>query len=255
MLDYFDLLGKDLFLVGGQAVNLWAEFYLEVEPGLRKFLPLVSKDADFYRLSQKVPEKVEAPAGWTQVPFPRKGRMRLILTAFQGPKLQHAEVIRSVNGLTIDETEKGFVELQLNGKNITILNPILMFKAKAANVKTIDQERRQDVNHLCMMIIIAKCYLSSLLETAHAPIRPKEALKLLNTHLGTIREYRALPQLKDLQANDLFPMDVMARHPSDAVRNFHARLLSEPGLQAIPKPTSRLVTPPSKNEPSSGLGR
>jgi hypothetical protein len=39
--------GLPYVLIGGQAVNYWAERYLAVEPELRRMLPFTSEDIDF----------------------------------------------------------------------------------------------------------------------------------------------------------------------------------------------------------------
>lgn len=54
--DYLDLLdeGTGLLLVGGQAVNLWAELYKENEPAILELQPFTSRDADFYRRVKKL---------------------------------------------------------------------------------------------------------------------------------------------------------------------------------------------------------
>ncbi|MBI4023852.1 MAG: hypothetical protein HY360_02660 [Verrucomicrobia bacterium] len=38
--------GLPRILVGGQAIHAWAEYYVEAEPELCKFLPFLSKDID-----------------------------------------------------------------------------------------------------------------------------------------------------------------------------------------------------------------
>lgn len=67
--DYLDLLdeGTGLLLVGGQAVNLWAEKYREKNPVILQFEPFTSRDADFYR---RVP-RLKLPPNWTKVPIYR----------------------------------------------------------------------------------------------------------------------------------------------------------------------------------------
>ncbi len=54
--DYLDLLDENtgLLLVGGQAVNLWAEKYQSVDPSILEFQPFTSRDADFYRRTPKI---------------------------------------------------------------------------------------------------------------------------------------------------------------------------------------------------------
>jgi len=102
--DYLDLLeeGTGLILIGGQAVNLWAELYRAREPTILEYLPFTSRDADFYRRAQKL----KLPPNWKELPLPTKGRMRIVANVLEGPEGQKAEVIRSVNGLTQKEVEE-----------------------------------------------------------------------------------------------------------------------------------------------------
>jgi hypothetical protein len=96
--DFISLCGSELILVGGQAVNLWGERYVEKDPSIRKFLPFTSRDADFYRRVRKF----KLPSGWKRLAMPTKGRMRLVADVLSGPDEQTAEILRSVNGLSSD---------------------------------------------------------------------------------------------------------------------------------------------------------
>lgn len=42
-----DAVGKPYLLIGGQAVNYWAERYLATEPQLEALQPFTSEDIDF----------------------------------------------------------------------------------------------------------------------------------------------------------------------------------------------------------------
>ena len=42
-----DAAGRPYVLIGGQAVNYWAERYLPTEPALQKLVPFTSEDIDF----------------------------------------------------------------------------------------------------------------------------------------------------------------------------------------------------------------
>lgn len=220
--DYADLLGMDFLLVGGQAANLWATIYLEKEPALQAYHPLTSKDADLFRVG----ETLFIPQGWRTVTFPRKGRMRLITKLLVGPREQVAEVIRSINGLTNKELETGFAVIHCWGRDVMVLNPVLMFKAKAANVHSINQEGRQDVKHLLMMTIVARRYLTDLLLGENTKQRPKSALAALNEHLRSIQQFHQLEPLKNSAWDRFFPMAVLEAHASESVRNFHSRLIA-----------------------------
>lgn len=218
--DYADLLGKDLLLVAGQAVNLWAAFYLSREPALQQYVPLTSKDADLVRVSPTF----STPPGWRLVTFPRKGRMRLVLKALVGPKEQMAEIIQSVHGLSIKELETGIVSIRRWERDILVLSPIRLFKAKASNLRDIDQAHRQDRKHLEMMTIVSRCFLQDLLAAEQTTERPKSTLKALNDHLRTLHQFHELEPLRGSAWDRFFPMALLEAHPSEAVRNFHARL-------------------------------
>lgn len=54
ILEIRDASGAPCVIIGGQAVNFWAEKYLHAEPELLAFLPFVSKDIDFLGGRQEV---------------------------------------------------------------------------------------------------------------------------------------------------------------------------------------------------------
>lgn len=43
-----DLEKLDLILVGGQAINIWASYYVDRVPALTEYLPFASADLNFY---------------------------------------------------------------------------------------------------------------------------------------------------------------------------------------------------------------
>ena len=53
--DYLELLAaigdasEEVTIIGGHAVNLWEELYLEQEPELARFAPFTSQDLDLHR--------------------------------------------------------------------------------------------------------------------------------------------------------------------------------------------------------------
>ncbi len=219
--DYADLFGEDLVLVGGQAVNFWAELFLPYEPALQQYLPFTSRDADFYRKGRRF----RIPQGWKEVEQPSKGRMRLVSHALVGPAQQEAEIIRSVNGLSKDEIEMGILPVNYAGSDILILNPVLLFKAKATNVRSLDQKARQDVKHLKILIIVVRRFIQSLLEESNTPERPKGTIALMNVHMESVRAAHCLEPLRGVNWDSYFPLGVMEAHASSAVNNFHKRLL------------------------------
>lgn len=154
--------------------------------------------------------------------------MRLVLKALVGPKQQMAEIIHTVHGLSMKELETGIVSIRRWERDILVLSPIRLFKAKASNLRDIDQGQRQDRKHLEMMTIVSRCFLQDMLATEQTVERPKSTLKALNEHLRSIQQFHQLEPLKNSTWDRFFPMAVLEAHASESVRNFHSRLIATP---------------------------
>jgi hypothetical protein len=102
--DFADILcgAESPLMVGGQAVNLWAEVYGEALPTLESFEPFVSKDADIYG-TRSLAEQLARRAGWELHFDPRRDSVvAAILRKQQAPDEPPltVEVLSQVNGLT-----------------------------------------------------------------------------------------------------------------------------------------------------------
>jgi hypothetical protein len=216
--DYLDLLeeGTGLLLVGGQAVNIWAELYRAKEPAILEYLPFTSGDADFYRRAQKL----KLPPNWKELPLPTKGRMRIVANVLEGPEGQKAEVIRSVNGLTQQEVEDGSIPITYADRPMWFLVPSALFQAKLENLKSIAQEGRQDVKHFKLLIPVTRCFFDDLLQQHNSTERPTRAIGWMSQHAQNVQEAIKLGHHEATDWNSFFPIERMQEHPSEAVRNF-----------------------------------
>jgi len=223
--DYIDLLneGTGLLLVGGQAVNLWAERYQVEEPEILHYQPFTSRDADFYR---RVP-KMCLPANWRELPKPTKGRVRIVAHALQGPEGQTAEVLRTVNGLNRKELEEGSIAIEYAGAPMWFLAPPALFQAKLANVQCLDQKGRQDVKHLKLLVPVTRCFFADLLRHHASAERPLVAIKWLRQHVNNVREAVRQGHLFQSEWDAFLPVALLRENPSAAVRNFAAYQLKE----------------------------
>ena len=221
--NYLDLLEAvtGLLLVGGQAVNLWAERYQAKEPVILKFQPFTSRDADFYRRAPKL----KLPPSWTELPIPTKGRMRIITHALQGPEGQTAEVINSVNGLKDKEIEAGSILITYAHKPMWFLVPPALFQAKLENLKSLDQEGRQDLKHFKLLIPVTRCFFDDVLMSHTSSERPTRAITWMSQHAKNVQEAIKLGHYKGTDWNIFFPIELMTEHPSEAVRNFTKHML------------------------------
>lgn len=216
--DYLDLLneGTGLLLVGGQAVNLWAERYQAEETKISSYQPFTSLDADFYRRTTEM----HLPANWREIPNPTKGRVRIVSHVLEGPEGQTAEVLRSVNGLSEKELNDGAIPIEYAGSPMWFLVPPTLFQAKLANVRSLDQKDRQDVKHLKLLVPITNYFFAELLSHHQSPERPSKAIDWMSQHANNIREAVSQGYLSLTDWSEFFPVDEMLAHASEAVRNF-----------------------------------
>ena len=216
--DYLDLLdeGTGLLLVGGQAVNLWAELYKDKEPAILDLQPFTSRDADFYRRAPKL----KLPANWTRLPLPTKGRVKIVTHALEGPEGQGAEVIRTVNGLTQIEIEDGSIAIEYATRPMWFLVPPALFQAKLENIKSLDQENRQDLKHFKLLIPVTRCFFDDLLAKHVSDERPARAINWMTQHAKNVREAIKLGHQDETNWDTFFPIGRMLEHPREAVRNF-----------------------------------
>lgn len=97
-----DAAGQPYILIGGQAVNYWAERYLSTEPQLKPLQPFTSEDIDFKGRSedvQRIARQLELPPS-----YPPKVQMTALAgtISFQiGGLKSNIEVIRRIPGLWI----------------------------------------------------------------------------------------------------------------------------------------------------------
>jgi len=229
--DYFDLLIGDtgLILVGGQAVNLWAEKYQTQDANILAFQPFTSRDADFYR---RLP-KLHLPGNWESLPNPSKGRMRLVSHVLTGPEGQTAEIIRSVNGLKPKDIENGAISIHYAGKPMWFLCPVALFQAKLANVNSLTQEERQDIRHLKLLVPVTRCFFKEVLESYQKTERPIALLRWLRQHVENLRLAVSQGHIPQLEWSDCLPIEHMATHSNQSVVNFQKRLKVTPPLSDL----------------------
>lgn len=113
-------------LVGGQAVNIWAELFVEAAPELAEFEPFVSRDADIFG-TRSLAAALAVRAGWdcrTAKPETVTAAI-LVKSASDGSSLV-VEVLDEVNGLTdADLTLHAVVEAR-TGERYRVLSPLVM---------------------------------------------------------------------------------------------------------------------------------
>ncbi len=191
--DIKDSAGTPYVIIGGQAVNYWAETFLDSEPALAQFLPFVSKDIDFIGTRADVLKVAKALGLATRLPHKR---MR---TAFAGAVLfkigneyANVEFVRTMPGVRETELTRWAVVSERDGKTIRVADPVSMLICKLNLALTVDQAGRRDADHARILVICVRAFLRETLrgvEVGDLPARGwlgavERVLKLAESTLG-----------------------------------------------------------------------
>jgi hypothetical protein len=165
--DIFDLRdsrGNPYLLIGGQAVNYWAERYLSVETELKGFCPFMSADIDFKGNRSdvdRIAKCLNRPAH-----FPHKIEMTAFAGAIPiqiGEHRANIEMVRMIPGVNEEQADATAVSVDWHGKLLRVLNPILLTACKLELAFTVSQDERQDLTHLRIMIPCVRGFMRELL--------------------------------------------------------------------------------------------
>ena len=161
--------GKPYIIIGGQAVNYWAETYLSSEPELAAFIPFVSKDIDFIGGRDDVLKTAR------QLNLPARFPHRKLMTAFAGAALlkikdapANIEFVRAVPGVSTTEVGKWAVTSEHDGKLIRIIDPISLLACKLILALTVDQRQRRDTDHARILLLCVRAFLRETLRGVEA---------------------------------------------------------------------------------------
>ena len=121
--------GQPYVLIGGQAVNYWAEHYLSADPALEKLRPFTSEDIDFkggHADVQRIARQLDLHPS-----YPPKVQMTALagFISFQIGDLKSAiEVVRRIPGISDAATPA--IQAEWAGQTIRVLDPISLLACK-----------------------------------------------------------------------------------------------------------------------------
>jgi len=215
--------GKPYVLIGGQAVNYWAERYLSTEAELEKLQPFTSQDIDFkgghtdvVRIAQQLnltpsyPPKVAMTALAGFIPF-QIGTLKSSI-----------EIVRRIPGIS-GHIDTPAVQAEWNEKTIRVLDPISLLACKLELTATVLQKGRQDVAHLKILLPCIRAFLDELLEQVNLGQLPaKDWLKIVNQVLkltGSQRS-RRIAFKHHINWADILPLSAIAKSQNKKIRRF-----------------------------------
>ena len=231
-----DAAGQPYLLIGGQAVNYWAEHYLSTDPQLEKLRPFTSEDIDFKGESvdvQRIARQLELTPG-----YPPKVQMTALagVIPFQiGGLKSNIEIVRRIPGVS-GSVDALAIQAEWNGKTIRVLDPISLLACKLELVASVPQEKRHDVAHLKILLPCVRAFLDEFLqkvERGEIPARhwlgaAKQVLKL------TIdKRAKKIASKHHINWLEILPLTALAKSQNDKIRRFQEQQL-EQGYKKIP---------------------
>jgi hypothetical protein len=167
-----DATGHPFIIVGGQAVNIWAAYYLPREPRMQVHLPFTSKDLDLVGTKTDA-QRVAAATGWNIAPLPvRGGPVEAVLSSEPAGAGLKVEFLREILGVGHDRIVTYAREnlVRVPGSEeplpVRVLDPVILLGAKIRNAVDIKQDvpenPRQDVKHVAMLALCVPHFLDDV---------------------------------------------------------------------------------------------
>jgi hypothetical protein len=222
--------GKPYILIGGQAVNYWAERYLSTEPQLETLRPFTSQDIDFMGKHEDVgniARQLKQNPG-----YPPKVAMSALsgFVPFQiGDLKASIEVVHRIPGVP-GSVDASAIQAEWEGKTIRVLNPIALLASKLELVRTVPQEKRRDAAHLKILQPCVRAFLAEVLQQVEEGQLPaKDWLGAANQvlKLTTTAQARKIGKQCQIEWGEILPLTAIARSRHEKIRRFQEQQLEQ----------------------------
>lgn len=154
-------------IIGGQAVNLWAQYYSSKAPELAAFRPFTSKDGDLWADRSTV-IALRDRTGWQCQLYnePRTHAVGVLSKEIPGQKDPlKIEILKDVHGLTDEDLAKSTEIVIDGGKPMRVLDAPVLLKGKIATLNSFSgKDRPNDERHIRLLIPITRCFLIERIE-------------------------------------------------------------------------------------------
>jgi hypothetical protein len=152
-------------IIGGQAVNLWAEHYQNESPHWNELRPFTSFDLDVLGNRTDVLNCSQALDAEPFFPLPSDNTVNSgkIVAKIEGSDFE-IDFLHSPNGLSPAEVTELARTITFEKIPLKVLHPLHCVESKTVNLATLSQEGgdRQDLKHLRLSIAIMRQHLIKL---------------------------------------------------------------------------------------------
>ena len=185
--------GEPLFLVGGQAVNLWALYYHERTAGLA---PFVSRDVDVLgdRATLRLIGKVAGVKPQFFSKGPATNEIGVVIATSRDGRPLPVEVLRYVHGIGNEDLCRPAYTIVLGTSGVTVRvpGPVALLQAKIANLADLSQNGRQDARHVRILAQLMPAYLADMQASmAAGRLDERGMLDLLERLLAVVTSRKA----------------------------------------------------------------
>ena len=192
-----DAEGQPFIIVGGQAANIWAAYYLPREARLQAHFPFTSKDLDLIGTKTDA-ERVAAAIHWhAGAPPVGGGPVEAVLHSEPEGTGLNVEFLREIKGVP-HETVLAYARENLvrvaGGSEpvpVRVLDPVLLLAGKIRNAVDIEQHQpekpRQDVKHVAMLALCVPHFLEDVRAQAGERARQREVCGKYVTMLASLK--------------------------------------------------------------------
>jgi hypothetical protein len=207
-------------LVGGHAVNFWANNYRQPTPEWNDLLPYTSEDVDFLGgrpealMCKKLFGGVSNLNDGTD-PSPQAG---VILAPIAG-RIIRFDIITSIIGVPTAEATKQAMFPTGPGNTLShlrVLHPIHCLEGKTAALAQLPQGGRQDLKHLRLSILIVRSFVGERL----GEVRP--LLKVIERVFDLARNQLGLKvyHRHNVEIEKALPLEAIAAQPDERLQKF-----------------------------------
>ena len=181
---------EPLFLVGGQAVNLWGLYYRD---WVSEMAPMVSQDVDVLG-GRETLSKIAELAGNSPQFFsmrPPTNEVGVVMARKMDGGQFAIEVLNHVHGISNEELCQPAYTITVQGSQVKVRvpSPVALLQAKIANVSDLPQSDRQDKLHILILAAILPAYFADIQSSVIAErINERDMLNLLERLLNIVAD-------------------------------------------------------------------
>ena len=247
--EFFPVLGKlpkvgRVVICGGQAVNLLAAVFLseeQIEEVLGSYGSATSSDMDIVitkDLQSMIFESANKSQGFRLSTFAdcrQPIQFAILPEDLPGTRI---DVLRTINGIHTEKDRIFEDSIDLENTPHSVINPTALLIAKAANCATLEQnstrEKRNDINHLRLLIPIVHNYLRALVDHCdhNSNAQQREIIRFLKKIEAASKKtnFKKAMKLAKVKLHDAIPITFIRKSNLKILKNYlEQTFLQNPG--------------------------